>query len=326
MLGIRFMKAAPTTYLIHFKGGRAKREGAGLSFFYYAPTSTIVAVPVASADLPFAFSETTADFQAVTIQGQITWRVVDPKRLAALLDFTLDAKGEYLGEGFDVLTQRLLDAAQVLTQGQAGRMALRQALVSQDEIAARVLEALRASEPVALLGVEILGLSILSVKPTPEMSRALEAEAREGLKRKADEAIYARRNSAVLQERMIKESELATEIAVELKKREIRETQMAADIGVEEKRTVLIEKRSENEKKDADARAYTLEASLKPVRDMDWKTLMAIFAKGADPRLMIALAFRELAENAQKIGELNISPDLLRALIDAPGAGKGKAA
>jgi len=42
---------------------------------------------------------------------------------------------------------------------------------------------------------------------------------------------------------------------------------------------------------------------------------MAVSAGGADPKLMIALAFRELAENAGKIGELNVSPDLLRSLI-----------
>jgi len=35
---------------------------------------------------------------------------------------------------------------------------------------------------------------------------------------------------------------------------------------------------------------------------------------GGDPKLNIALAFRELAENATKIGELNISPDLLASL------------
>jgi hypothetical protein len=36
---------------------------------------------------------------------------------------------------------------------------------------------------------------------------------------------------------------------------------------------------------------------------------------GGDPGTMIAVAFRELAENAARIGELNISPDLLRALV-----------
>jgi hypothetical protein len=30
---------------------------------------------------------------------------------------------------------------------------------------------------------------------------------------------------------------------------------------------------------------------------------------------MIAVAFRELAENAERIGELNVSPELLRSLI-----------
>jgi hypothetical protein len=29
----------------------------------------------------------------------------------------------------------------------------------------------------------------------------------------------------------------------------------------------------------------------------------------------MAMAFQEMAENAQKIGELNISPDLLKSLI-----------
>jgi len=38
-------------------------------------------------------------------------------------------------------------------------------------------------------------------------------------------------------------------------------------------------------------------------------------AGSADPKLMIALAFRELAENAAKIGELNVTPDLLRSLL-----------
>ena len=49
-------------------------------------------VPLASADVPFVFPETTADFQSVTIQGQLTYRVADSKRLASLLDFTIDKR------------------------------------------------------------------------------------------------------------------------------------------------------------------------------------------------------------------------------------------
>jgi regulator of protease activity HflC (stomatin/prohibitin superfamily) len=316
---LNFMKVPPTTYVLQYKDGKVKREGTGLSFLYYAPTSTIVAIPMASADVPFVFQEATADFQSVTIQGQLTYRVADPKRLASLLDFSVDMRRTYFSEDPRKLPERLIHTLQSLTRAITQRLVLKEALVSSDSIVAEALAKLRKSEAVSALGVEILSLSILAIQPTPETSRALEAEAREALQRRADEAIYARRNAAVEQERLIKESELNTEIAVEEKKREIRETQMAAEIAVEEQRSQLIDRRVENEHKDADSRAYTLTETLKPLRDLDWKTLMMLGGKNADAKAMVALAFQEMAENAQKIGELNVSPDLLRSLIGTAG-------
>ncbi len=316
---LSFMKVPPTTYVLQYKHGKIKREGAGLSFIYYAPTSTIVAIPMASADVPFVFQEATADFQSVTIQGQLTYRVADPKRLASLLDFSVDKRRAYYSEDPRKLAERLVHSLQTLTRAITQRLALRDALVSSDSMVVEVLAKLRESEADAALGVEILALSILAIQPTPETSRALEAEAREALQRRSDEAIYARRNAAVEQERLIKESELNTEIAVEEKKRQIRETQMAAEIAVEEQRSQLIGRRVENERKDADSRAYMLTETLKPVRDLDWKTLMMLGGRAVDPKAMIALAFQEMAENAQKIGELNVSPDLLKSLIGTSG-------
>lgn len=319
---LSFMKVPPTTYVLQYKHGRIRREGAGLAFFYYAPTSTIVAIPMASADVPFVFQEATADFQNISIQGQLTYRVADPKRLASLLDFSVDKRGTYNSEDPRKLAERLVHTLQTVTRAIAQRLTLREALVSSDAMVEEALAGLKKSEAVSTLGVEILALSILAIQATPETGRALEAEAREELQRRADEAIYARRNAAVEQERLIKESELNTEIAVEEKKRQIRETQMAAEIAVEEQRSQLIDRRVENERKDADSRAYALTETLKPVRDVDWKTLMMLGGKGADPRAMIALAFQEMAENAQKIGEINVSPDLLKSLIGPITAGK----
>jgi hypothetical protein len=40
-----------------------------------------------------------------------------------------------------------------------------------------------------------------------------------------------------------------------------------------------------------------------------------------EPRQLIALAFKDLAGHAEKIGQLNVSPDLLRELLGKP-AGK----
>src|ERR1700722_11799337 len=137
---LSFMKVPPTIYVLQYKHGKIKREGAGLSFFYWAPTSTIVAVPLASADVPFVFPETTADFQSVTIQGQLTYRVADPKRLASLLDFTLDKRSSsYFQDPSgdrSKLSERLVHALQTLTRAIAQRLGLKDMLVSSDSIVA----------------------------------------------------------------------------------------------------------------------------------------------------------------------------------------------
>lgn len=320
MFGFRYLKTGPTAFVQQYKAGRVKRAGVGLSFFYYAPTSTIVSVPVGSTDVPFAFIETTRDYQSLTMQGQITYRIADPAHAAALLDYTLKPGGGYASDDPRKLDDRLVHTAQVLARGIVGRLSLGEALAKSDTIASEVLAALRGSETVTMTGVEILGLSLLAVRPTPDVAKALEAEAREALLRRSDEAIYARRNAAVEQERIIRENELSTEIAVEEKKRQIRETQVAADVAVEQQRSALIERRVENDRKEADAKAYALDAALTPLRDVDWRKLMALSNGGGDPRVLIGMAFRDLAENAQKIGELNITPDLLASLTETAKA------
>jgi regulator of protease activity HflC (stomatin/prohibitin superfamily) len=315
---LAYSKNSPTTYVLHYQNGRIRHEGPGLAFWYFRPASTIVAIPLGSRDVPFVFSEVTADFQPVTVQGQLTYRITDPRRLAGLLDFSLKPTGQYVSDDPEKVADRLIQTAQIFARAVVQRLTLRDALVSSDTLVAEVTAALRDAEPVRLLGVEILAFSVLAIKPSPDIARALEADTRETLQRQADEAIYARRNASVEQERRIKESELQTEIAVQEKQRQIRETQIAADIAIEERRSALVARRSENERADADARAYALKATLEPVRNVDWRTLMAVGGP-ADPKLMIALAFRELAENATKIGELNVTPDLLESLTTPAG-------
>src|SRR5258708_501613 len=133
---LNFMKVPPTNYVMLFKYGRVKREGAGLSFFYYGPTSTIVVVPIASTDMPFVFQEATSDFQTVTIQGQFTYRVADPKRLASLLDYSVDSRRGYTSEDPRKLPDRLVHTLQTLTRSIMQRLTLKEALVSSDSIVA----------------------------------------------------------------------------------------------------------------------------------------------------------------------------------------------
>jgi hypothetical protein len=71
MFGINYIKFDSMTYAIHYAHGNVKREGRGLSFFYYSPTSSITAIPLGSKDIQFIFSEKTKHFQTITIKAQI---------------------------------------------------------------------------------------------------------------------------------------------------------------------------------------------------------------------------------------------------------------
>lgn len=341
MFGLRFIKISPTTHVIQYSGGKVVREGAGISFLYYSPTTSLVAVPVGSTDVPFIFEEQTADYQNVSLQGQVTYRIAEPKKLASLMDFTLAASGRgYASEDPEKLPQRVINLVHVLARAEVEKLPLRQAIRASEPLVAAIRGQLGNSAELSALGLEVLGLSLLAIKPTPETARALEAETREQLLKGADEAIFMRRNAAVEQERAIKENELNTEIAVENKKRQIRETQMEAEkavqekeaqlaraklessIGLEEERKKLVALTAENAKAEADTRAYGISTTMQALASVDAAVLQALATSGMRPQQLIAFAFQELAAKADKIGNLNISPELLGELLANPGAKK----
>ncbi len=332
MFGIKHIKFDSMTHVLHYKNGKIVREGRGLSFFYFSPNSSIVAIPMGSNDLPFIFNESTNDYQTVNIQGQISYKISDPNILADVLDFTVTDNGQYKKNDIEKLNQRIINEAQTATSTFIHGIKLKDAIRSAKSIEEQILNGLKSSSAIGMMGIEILGANVLAVQATPEMTRALETETMEKLQQEADQAIYERRNFAVEQERKIKESELNTEIAVEEKQKQIaekkmesdvqkaenqrklREMKLKADISVENQRKQLIEQKTSNDKKEAETQGYVTETTLKPFKDIDWKTLTAL-NNNSDPKFNISLAFRQLAENADKIGNLNISPELLESIL-----------
>ena len=334
MFGIRFIKTQPTTHLMQYRGGRLVREGAGLSFFYYGPATTLVAVPLASHDRPFMLELVTSDFQSVTVQGQITYRINAPQRTAAMMDFSLRPNGkDYVSEDPARLGDRVAQQAEVIVQQTVQALELKQALRSSALIARTAQTELSAQSEIDALGLEILGISVLSVKPTPDIARALEAEARESNLRAADDAVYARRMSAVEKERAIRQNELDTEIAVEHKRREISETQMeakaalmrkdnslraeqmSADIALEENRKAYVAGQAANSRTLAEAEAHRVASVMSALSQADARIVQALAAVGMQPAQLIAQAFGSIAENAGRIGQFNMAPELLQALL-----------
>ena len=336
MFGIAFVKVDPTQYVMQFRKGQLVKEGPGLSLLYFAPTSSVVAVPTGAVEQAFMFEHVTRDFQAVTVQGQVVFRVAEPKKTAALLNFTLAAGGKgYASDDATQLPVRVVRAVEVLSQQAVKDWPLKEALLAADRLAAIVSSGLGQATEITSLGLEVLGVSVVAIRPTPETARALEAEAREAILKAADDAIYARRNAAVEAEREIRESELETQIAVERKNRTVRETQMEAeaaiaarkqelrqsqmeaDIALENTRRKFVEANAANTRVLAEAAAHRVGAVVDALKSADPRVVQALAAAGMEPRQLIAQAFGGIAERAEKIGQLNVSPELLAGLLAA---------
>ena len=334
MLGIQFVKVDPTQYVLQFRKGQVVKEGLGLSFLYFAPTTSVVAVPMAAFDEGFMFEHVTRDFQAVTVQGQVVFRVKEPKKTAALLNFTLAADGRrYASDDAAQLPARVVRAVEVLSQQAVKGWPLKEALLATDRLATLVGTGLAQSAEITSLGLEVLGVSVVAIRPTPETAKALAADAREAILKAADDAIYARRNAAVEAEREIRESELETEIAVEKKSRTVRETkmdaeaairereqalrqkQMEADIALEDTRTAFVETNAANTRVLAEAEAHRVGAVMEALKSTDPRVVQALAAVGMQPGQLIAQAFGGIAERAERIGQLNVSPELLAGLL-----------
>jgi regulator of protease activity HflC (stomatin/prohibitin superfamily) len=335
MFGMRYAKFEPNVFVLKYRRGKIVKEGAGIALWYFAPTTSLMAVPVTSSEVPFIFDEVTADFQALTVQGKVIYKISDPKKTAQLLNFTLDAAGRrYISDDPEKLPARVMNIVQVLTKIEIAALPLKKALIASEVLAKKIFQELQANPEINSLGLQILGVSILAILPNKETARALEATIREQILKEADDAIYSRRNASVEQERSIKENELNTEILVENKKRQIRETQMEAErsiqekqhklkeeemkskINLEEKNKDLVELEVANSRAESDAKAYAIASAMKALEKVNPDVIQSLAGVGMKPEQLIAAAFQTIAEKADKIGQLNISPDLLKQLLN----------
>ena len=289
---IRYFKGEPNVHVIKFRNGAMARDGRGVNFWYNPLTSSIAAIPTASTDAPFIFSETTANFQDISIQGTLTYRIDDPVAIARVLDFTIHPrKRTYRTEDPEILTQRIVNAVQAETRRHVAGMSLETALTEVGTLASDVLANVTNSAGLADLGVTVESLHFTSVRATPETQKALETEYRERLQGAADQAIYARRAAAVAEERKIQESELATEV------------------GLETQREELVDRQARNKLALAEADAKAEELKLNPYGELP-------------PQALIGLALKDWAANAGSIDNLSITPDLLSGLVGWMTSGK----
>lgn len=278
---IRYYKGDPNAHIIAYRNGKPVREGPGIAFVYLPLRTTVARIPTVAMEAPFLITETTRDYQEVAIQGTLSYRIGEPGKAAARLDFTVDpGNGKYRTDDPAKLVERIVNAAQARARGVVRTWTLEETLDRAQELADAVTQKLRTEEALAELGVAVEGVYIIGIKAKPDVQKALEAQYREAVNRRSDQAIYERRAAALAQEDQLKRKEMETKIEVE------------------ERRKQLVAKQAENDLTQAKAAAEADEMKLAPYAKIPTQALLA-------------LAFKQWAANPTAIGQLNITPDML---------------
>lgn len=339
-MAIKYKKFEPTEYVMKIKRGAVIQQGLGLSFFYNTMTTSMMVLPATAFDASFAYDDImTSDFQKINVQGDISYTIADYEKSANMVDFSYkNNKKEYentLREAKLKMVKRIMNLTKVYITKFISTKDVRGVIQSADELAEVLKSALKEDETIQDFGLQVIAVSILGISPQPDTRKALEAATREEILKQQDDAIYKRRNAAIEQERAIKENELNTEIKVAEKEKEKREKEMetkrmmqekqaeldakriANDIKLEEENRKLVDLQTENEKKKSDAKAYDSEVLLRTFAGVDTEVVKALAVSGMDSKSLIAKAFVEIGDKADKIGVLNVSPDLLETLTQA---------
>lgn len=334
MFGIGFYKADPSTYVVKTINGETVRKGKGLSFFYNSVKTSISAIPINTQEAPFIFGLQTADFQEVRVQGQITFRIEDAEKTAEILNFVLNKDGvTYVSDDPMKLNDRVIQCVQAIVQEKVQSIPLRSALTINLQLANEIKTHMAEDESLEAMGITVLKTVVSAISPTPETKQALEAEAREAILKEGDDAIYARRKSSVEQERTIQEAELQTQHEIQQKEQEIEESRIQnersllrgkaetereriqSDIDSEMQRKALVGLVAANSREEADADAYAVASKMKAFTELPVENLKAMALASMQPEQLMAMAFDSMAQNAGKIGELNITPDMFSHMM-----------
>lgn len=316
---LRHLRAEQSSHVLTFRGGRLRHSGRGLSVWFFPLSTTIAEIPMDDRELSFLFHGRSADYQDVTVQGVITYRVVEPEALAGRVDFGLDlVRGVHLKQPFEKIGLLLTQLSQQFVWAYLAQTPIRTILadgyrVIREQIAA----ALGAEEGLAGLGLEIVSVRVSSLAPTADLEKALEMPMRERIQQEADEASFARRALAVEKERAIQENALQNQI--ELAR---REEQLIAQQGQNERRRVGEEAEAKALAAEAEARCARIQMAAKAEgvqllarAEVEGERARMDIYKELPSSVMLGLAAQELARKLQRIDHVNLTPELLAPLL-----------
>jgi regulator of protease activity HflC (stomatin/prohibitin superfamily) len=316
---LRHTRTESSVHVLHQASGRVVRSGRGLAFWFAPMQASISELPMDDRELPILFHARSREFQDVTVQAVVTWRVKDPEVLASRVDFTVDlASGQWRKQPLEKLGGLVTELAQQLAWDVIGSNPLQTTLATGPEtLRQRLGVGLAQDATLQNLGIEIVSVRITGVQPGGDISKALQTPAREAIQQEADKATFERRALAVERERAIAENELRNRIELAKRAEELinqeganarskaehtaKEGQIASQAAAERKRTedtVAAEGIRMIEKAKVEAEASRMDVY-----------------KALEPGLLQSLALRELAANVPDIEHLSLGADAFSSVL-----------
>ena len=302
------LRSEASRHVIRYRKGRIRRSARGLVFWFRPETASIAELPMDDREMTLFVKGRSQDFQSVAVQGTVGWHVVDPERLAARVDFSLDLRtGRLQHEPIETIEARIAGIANQAVLQFLAQAPVRALLDAGPEPLRRGLETVLGTDPALVeIGIAAVSVRLTNLTPTSELERALQTPTFEALQQKADEAVFARRALAVEKERAIAENELATR--TELARQE----------------TVLIAQQAENARNraagSAQAQRVEADAEAERIRAVEGAKIeaeqqrIAIYRDLA-PAVLLGLAAQEFAGKLTAIEHVNVTPDLLASVL-----------
>ncbi len=313
------LRSESNVHVIRTRNGQRVADGRGLAFWFRPLTHSVAEIPLGDREFAFVAHGRSKDFQKITVQGAVAWRVGDPDSASTRLDFTIDlATGAPKG--------RPLEQIETLVGGLAEQVVQR--AVAAHPVHALLGEALDATQQgiataieghaaLAALGIEIVGVRVGDIKPSPEVEKALQTPTRERIQQSADEATFGRRAMAVEKERAIAENELHNRI--ELAK---RESELIDQRGLNARREAVESVEAARISADGQAarKRQASETEAERVRQLalaraDGERARLALYEALTPQVILSLAAQDFARKLQRIDHLNLSPELLGPML-----------
>src|SRR6266700_7903467 len=112
---MRHLRSDASVHVARYRNGRLVKSGRGLAFWFTMHRASVAELPMDDRNMVLFFKGRSKDFQAVTVQGNLTWRVVDPNVLGTRIDFSIDLKtGRHITKPIEQIDALLTGMSQQL--------------------------------------------------------------------------------------------------------------------------------------------------------------------------------------------------------------------